>query len=187
MSRFAPSPISTTVVLLTLLASIPTQLHAEPSSQQLKSAPASTPSQTISNNALPTTAQQQVNLIVKLKQKKVYVYKGNSVLASYPVSVGKKNWETPTGEWHVMEKITKPGWTNFATGKVMAPGKKNPMGERWIGFWTDGKDSIGFHGTPFPNTIGKAVTSGCIRMYDKDVKSLYSLVNNGTVVKVLNE
>jgi lipoprotein-anchoring transpeptidase ErfK/SrfK len=134
----------------------------------------------------PPTAEL-VTLTLKLKEKKVYVYKDGKAIANYPVAIGKKGWETPTGEWYVMEKITNPGWTSFKNGSTIAPGKKNPLGERWIGFWTDGKDTIGFHGTPDVKSVGKAVSHGCVRMFDKDVKALFPLVKVGTTVKVVNE
>ena len=128
-----------------------------------------------------------VNLILKLKEKQVYVYRGDKVIGKYPVAIGKKGWETPTGEWYVMEKVTNPGWTSFKNGQVIKPGTKSPLGQRWIGFWTDGKDMIGFHGTPDVKSIGTAASHGCVRMFDKDVKALFPLVKVGTTVKVVNE
>lgn len=128
-----------------------------------------------------------ISLVLRLKERKVYVYKGDQVLAKYPVAIGKKSTPTVPGEWYVMEKITNPGWTNFNTGKFVKPGPKNPMGERWIGFYTDGKDMIGFHGTPDVKSVGKAVSNGCVRMFNKDVKAIFPLVEVGTVVKVVNE
>jgi lipoprotein-anchoring transpeptidase ErfK/SrfK len=167
----------------------------------------STPNKPVINNSLPTAgknppakpsvatttttpapaATDPINLILKLKERKVYVYNGSTIVAKYPVAVGKKGWETPTGDWYVMEKITNPGWTSFKNGSTIKPGAKNPLGERWIGFWTDGKDVIGFHGTPDPSSVGKAVSHGCVRMFDKDVKALFPLVKVGTTVKVVNE
>jgi lipoprotein-anchoring transpeptidase ErfK/SrfK len=163
-----------------------------------------TPGNAVTNNQIPTAGQKPtakpvvaatsqpptadaVKLILKLKEKKVYVYNGSTVIAKYPVAVGKKGWETPTGEWYVMEKIANPAWTNFKNGTVISAGSKNPLGERWIGFWTDGKDVIGFHGTPDTKSVGKAVSHGCVRMFDKDVKALFPLVKVGTTVKVVNE
>ncbi len=127
-----------------------------------------------------------VNLVLGLKERKVYVYKGSQIVATYPVAIGKKGSETPTGEWQIMETLVNPGWTNFNTGKMMPPGKNNPLGSRWIGFWTDGKDTIGFHGTNKPDSIGKAVSSGCVRMHDKDVQALYPLIKVGTIVRVVD-
>jgi lipoprotein-anchoring transpeptidase ErfK/SrfK len=169
----------------------------------------STPSKVVtSNNSIPTTSQQPtatpkskpavtastaqppvqnvVNLVLKLTEKKVYVYKGDRVIAKYPVAIGKKGTETPTGEWQIMEKIKNPGWTNFKTGELVAPGRKNPLGERWIGFWTDGQDTIGFHGTPDIKSIGTEASNGCVRMFNRDVKALFPLVKVGTTVKVVN-
>ena len=152
--------------------------------------PAPTPTAPTKPGVAATTQPpiaELVSLTLKLKEKKVYVYKDGKAIANYPVAIGKKGWETPTGEWYVMEKITNPGWTSFKNGSVVSPGKKNPLGERWIGFWTDGKDVIGFHGTPDTKSVGKAVSHGCVRMYDKDVKALFPLVKIGTTVKVVNE
>jgi lipoprotein-anchoring transpeptidase ErfK/SrfK len=154
--------------------------------------PAAGQKPTVKPTATAATSQPPVadlvTLTLKLKERKVYVYKGGAVVAKYPVAVGKKGWETPTGEWYVMEKITNPGWTSFKNSStVISPGAKSPLGERWIGFWTDGKDMIGFHGTPDPSSVGKAISHGCVRMYDKDVKALFPLVKIGTTVKVVNE
>ena len=153
--------------------------------------PPTTPTTAPAKPAVAATSQpptaELVTLTLKLKEKKVYVYKDGKAIANYPVAIGKKGWETPTGEWYVMEKIVNPGWTSFKNGSTIAPGKKNPLGERWIGFWTDGKDTIGFHGTPDVKSVGTAASHGCVRMFDKDVKALFPLVKVGTTVKVVNE
>jgi lipoprotein-anchoring transpeptidase ErfK/SrfK len=137
----------------------------------------------VAAKSLPPIAD--VNLLLKLNERKVYIYKGSQIVATYPVAIGKKGRETPTGEWQVMETLVNPGWTNFNTGKMMPPGKNNPLGSRWIGFWTDGKDTIGFHGTNKPDSIGKAASNGCVRMYDRDVQALYPLIKVGTIVRVV--
>jgi lipoprotein-anchoring transpeptidase ErfK/SrfK len=141
------------------------------------------PASAVSTNSPPV--METVSLVLNLKEKHVYVYKGDKVLTKYPVAIGKKGWETPLGEWQVMEKVVNPGWTSFKDGSVMRPGKDNPLGERWIGFWTDGKDVIGFHGTPNVKSIGTAASHGCVRMLNRDVKALFPLVKVGTTVKVV--
>ncbi len=147
--------------------------------------PTAKPAVTSSTSQPPV--QNVVNLVLKLNEKKVYVYKGDKLIAKYPVAIGKQGRETPTGEWYVMEKIRNPGWTSFKTGEYLSPGGENPLGSRWIGFWTDGKDMIGFHGTSNLKSIGTAASNGCVRMYNKHVKALYPLVKVGTIVKVVNE
>jgi lipoprotein-anchoring transpeptidase ErfK/SrfK len=67
---------------------------------------------------------------------------------------------------------------------VMATGAENPLGSRWIGFWTDGKHQIGFHGTDQTDLIGQAVSHGCIRMRDGDIQAMFEQVAIGTVVMV---
>ena len=147
--------------------------------------PAKTPVSTIDPTQQPVEAV--VNLTINLKEKRVYVYKGEKLLTKYPVAIGKKGWETPTGEWQVLEKIKNPSWTSFKTGQVFSPRVENILGARWIGFWTDGQDVIGFHGTPNLKSIGTAASHGCVRMYNRDVKALYQLVKVGTSVKVVKE
>jgi lipoprotein-anchoring transpeptidase ErfK/SrfK len=145
-----------------------------------------TPKPAVSNNDRPAV-EDVVSLVLKLKEKRLYVYRGDKVIKKYPVAIGKKGWETPVGEWQVMEKIKNPAWTSFKTGEVFAPGTENPLGARWIGFWTDGKDVIGFHGTANVKSIGTAASHGCVRLRNRDVKALFPLVKVGTTVKVVNE
>jgi lipoprotein-anchoring transpeptidase ErfK/SrfK len=129
-------------------------------------------------------AAEAVRLVLRLGERRVYIYQGDTVAKSYPVAVGKEGWETPTGEFEVFSQISEPGWTNPFTNEVMGPGPNNPLGDRWIAFWTDGNNSIGFHGTPNRESIGKAASHGCVRMYNEDVKELYEIVTIGTPVTV---
>ena len=127
---------------------------------------------------------QEVHLVVKLGARKVKVYRGNALVKSYPIAVGKPGYETPQGAFNVFSKEIDPVFTNFKTGVVIQPGINNPLGSRWIGVWTDGKTQIGFHGTNRPQSIGRAASHGCIRMHDKDVIELFRKVEIGTVVRV---
>ena len=129
-------------------------------------------------------AEQAVRLRLNLSDRKVYVYRGDNLEKSYPVAIGRPGWETPTGEFEVFSQIVDPGWTNPLTDEVMAPGPDNPLGDRWIAFWTDGVNSIGFHGTPNRNSVGQAASHGCIRMYNEDVRELFEIVALGTPVVV---
>jgi lipoprotein-anchoring transpeptidase ErfK/SrfK len=131
-----------------------------------------------------TPKADEIHLLLKLGERRVYVYRGQKLLNKYPVAVGKKKWETPQGDWKVELMLKNPGWTNFKTGEQLAPGPDNPLGERWIGFWNDGKDEIGFHGTTNLSSIGKAASHGCVRMSNRNVKEMYRLVKVGTVVRV---
>ncbi|OKH22599.1 hypothetical protein NIES593_12465 [Hydrococcus rivularis NIES-593] len=123
-------------------------------------------------------------LVLKLRERRVYLYQGDEIQESYPVAVGKKGWETPTGNFQVIQKVENPAWEHPWNGKIVPPGPDNPLGERWIGFWTDGKNFIGFHGTPAEHLIGRAVSHGCVRMRNRDIIALFALVQIGTPVIV---
>lgn len=129
-------------------------------------------------------AQQERRLVLRLRDRRVYVYRGDAVEVSYPVAVGRAGWETPTGSYEVMTMIEDPSWENPFTGAVIPAGPNNPLGDRWIGFWTDGNNFIGFHGTPNEGSVGRAASHGCVRMYNRDINELFALVEVGTSVVV---
>lgn len=134
----------------------------------------------------PATAATAKNrrIVLQLRQRRVYIYDGDKEVASYRVAIGKKGWETPTGTFQVIRKIRNPAWKNPWSGSVSDPGPDNVLGERWIGFWTDGKQTIGFHGTPGEHLLGRAVSHGCVRMRNADIRAMFDMVEIGTPVIV---
>lgn len=150
--------------------------------------PTAIPPKTPTNNTTATISDNKLlatRLVLNLKERRVYAYKEDKVLMSYPVAIGKKGWETPTGNFQVIQMVKDPVWENPWNGKIVPSGPKGPIGERWIGFWTDGKNTIGFHGTPSEKTLGQAVSHGCVRMKNKDVKALFEIVKPGLPVVVV--
>ena len=146
--------------------------------------PVPTVQPTIIPTVKPASMEESVRLVVQRGKRRVVVYKGEKVVAKYPIAVGKAGWETPIGAFTVINKEEDPIFKSFKTGIIIKPGPDNPLGVRWIGIWTDGKTQLGFHGTDQPELIGKAVSHGCIRMHNKDVIALYKYVTIGTVVQV---
>jgi lipoprotein-anchoring transpeptidase ErfK/SrfK len=130
---------------------------------------------------VPTDAPK---LVVDLSDRKVYLYREETLQTSYDVAVGQAAWPTPTGEFQVLEMYTNPAWQHPITGEVVAPGPDNPLGSRWIGFWQKENWQIGFHGTNETDLIGQAVSHGCIRMRNEDIQALYDQVQTGSVVIV---
>lgn len=164
-------------------------------SEPLKLSPAATPeiaALDVEIPALPSlgdadrylSVEEEVRLLLKLNERRVYVYQGDRAIGSYPVAVGKKGWETPKGNYQVIQMIRDPSWKSPWTGKVVPAGPNNPIGIRWIGFWTDGKNTIGFHGTPNEGSVGQAVSHGCVRMFNRDIQQLFEQVAVGTPVIV---
>ncbi len=111
----------------------------------------------------------------------------------YGVGTGK-----PGFEWAGTHKITRkaewPGWTppaemiarERAKGRIlpahMEGGPENPLGARALYI---GSTMYRIHGTNQPWTIGRAVSSGCIRMRNEDVVDLYERAGVGTTVIVM--
>ena len=137
--------------------------------------------------AEPIAAPQETptRLMLRLGERRVEVYRGETLAASYPVAVGKPGWETPTGEFEVLSTVVDPGWTSPFTNEVVPPGPNSPLGDRWIAFWTDGENMIGFHGTPNRDSVGQAASHGCVRMYNEHIRELFELVQIGTPVTVV--
>ena len=109
---------------------------------------------------------------------------------SFPVAVGRQGYETPAGRFTVTHKVEDPDWVQFDWSdpshviRRVGPGPDNPLGVRWIGFTSAYGWEIGFHGTPNPELLGQAVSHGCVRMRNRDVATVYDLVDVGTAIVV---
>ncbi|OUL31526.1 hypothetical protein BV372_20320 [Nostoc sp. T09] len=137
-------------------------------------------------NNIGNSLTQPTHLVINVSRRQVSVYQGKTRIKNYPIAVGRQGWETPSGNFQVMEMLKDPIWIHPFTGKSIPGGDpENPLGHYWIGFWTNGKNWIGFHGTPNPESVGKAASHGCIRMYNKDVQQLFHQVRVGTPVTVV--
>jgi lipoprotein-anchoring transpeptidase ErfK/SrfK len=132
----------------------------------------------------PNPLAKRSGLIVDLSDRQVSLFQDGTQVASYEIAIGQAGWETPTGQFKVMNLQSDPMWQHPFTGEVFPPGEANPLGSRWIGFWTDGKHQIGLHGTNQDDLIGQAVSHGCIRMRDADIQTLYNQVAIGTSILI---
>jgi L,D-transpeptidase ErfK/SrfK len=132
-------------------------------------------------------------LVLRLGERRLYVMDDDpgAPTRSFPIAIGKEGWDTPPGRYHVEEMIEHPEFLKVDWNAVplrvigrIPPGPTNPLGERWIGF-AHGEDwTIGIHGTPNPELLGRAVSHGCIRMRNADVIQVYDRVRLGTPVIV---
>ena len=77
--------------------------------------------------------------------------------------------------------------SELQSGVGMHGGPGNPLGARALYLWKDNRDTLfRIHGTFEPWTIGKSVSSGCIRMINQDAMDLYGQIDVGTKVVVLS-
>lgn len=141
---------------------------------------------TVPPNISSDVVTQPTRLEISLSRRQVTLYQEKNAIKSYPVAVGRSGWETPIGNFQVLQMLQNPKWINPLTGETIPGGEpENPLGQYWIGFWTNGKDWIGFHGTPNPSSVGRAASHGCLRMHNKDVEDLFDQVSLGTQVTVV--
>jgi lipoprotein-anchoring transpeptidase ErfK/SrfK len=125
------------------------------------------------------------HLKVNLRRRQVVAYQGPKKLNTYPIGVGRAGWDTPSGNFQVKQIIRNPDWKNPFTGDVIkASDRDNPLGGYWIGFWTNGKDWSGFHATSQRDSVGKASSHGCLRMYKEDIKAIFAKVTPATIVEI---
>jgi lipoprotein-anchoring transpeptidase ErfK/SrfK len=111
----------------------------------------------------------------------------------YTVGVGREGFAW-SGKAHIGRRAEWPSWTPPAAMRLRRPelpsimegGLANPLGARAMYLYNGHGDMmVRIHGTNEPNTIGRAVSSGCIRLLNEDVIDLYSRVKVGTPVVVL--
>jgi lipoprotein-anchoring transpeptidase ErfK/SrfK len=141
-------------------------------------------SEILSNSLHPVALIYQPQLVVDLSDRQVMLYSDGILQARYDIAIGREGWETPTGEFQILNMRENPVWQNPISREIVTNSAENPLGSRWIGFWTDGKHQIGFHGTNQDELIGQAVSHGCIRMREADIQALFNQVAVGTPVVV---
>ncbi|MGF1566961.1 MAG: L,D-transpeptidase [Nodosilinea sp.] len=131
-----------------------------------------------------TLVTANTRVVISLTRRRLTLYQNDQVLGNYPVAIGQNDWQTPAGEFAVRELRIDPLWQHPITQESVLPGPDNPLGSRWIGFLEEGPYHIGIHGTNQETLIGEAVSHGCVRMLDEDVRSLYDHLKVGTPIIV---
>jgi lipoprotein-anchoring transpeptidase ErfK/SrfK len=110
---------------------------------------------------------------IDLSDRRLYLYRNNRLVKTYPVGVGKLATQSPRGNFTIINKVPYP--YSYRGGPLSV------YGTYWMGL---SKRGYGIHGTNNPASIGKYVSRGCIRMHNKDVEELARLVPIGTPVRI---
>lgn len=143
------------------------------------------------------TGQPPGTIVIDPGSHYLYVVMEGGKALRYGVGVGRAGMEW-SGTANVAYKREWPNWTPTQDMIARAPqtygkwangmegGQDNPLGARALYLFQGGKDTLyRIHGTNEPWSIGKSMSSGCIRMMNQDVIDLYSRVPKGTKVVVL--
>lgn len=130
--------------------------------------------------------------VVHKRAYRLEVYLGDVFVREFSVGLGADDG-TPTGEWRVSTKLVNPTYYPPRGGAIVsADDPKNPLGERWIGLIGVGGAALdqqryGVHGTNEPDSIGKNLSMGCVRLRNEDVETIYDyLVDTHSTVTVVD-
>ena len=137
------------------------------------------------------------SIVVNVPERRLYLVRGGGRALRYGVGVGRAEGLNFRGNAVIGRKEKWPHWTPTANMMAAMPryrpyaggldgGPDNPLGARALYLYRDGRDTFfSLHGTTEPESIGQAVSSGCIRLFNQDIIDLYNRVPIGTRVTVV--
>jgi L,D-transpeptidase ErfK/SrfK len=140
-------------------------------------------------------------VVLNLAEYRLYYYPeakdgDTAYVMTYPISIGRMDWETPLGKTSVISKVQNPSWyvpksvlaEHAADGRplprIVPPGPNNPLGKYAMRL---GLPGYLIHGTNRPAGVGMRVTHGCVRMFPEDIEYLFGKVDLNTPVRIINE
>ena len=149
---------------------------------------------------LPTANREGV--VVNLPAMRLLHFQPSAItnslqtIENYPIGIGREGWATPTGQFHITEKVTDPNWyppesvrkehaeLGDPLPRIVPPGPDNPLG-RYKMRLSDPEYLI--HGTNKPSGVGMRVSHGCIRLYPENIAELFQNTATKTKVQIINQ
>jgi lipoprotein-anchoring transpeptidase ErfK/SrfK len=173
---------------LATFSAVATPSLAPTSPAQTSLAPSSPARSSIAQSPLAQSSKpNSVNrirrvVLVSIPDRKLAVIENGNVLATFPIAVGAAVSPSPTGEFQIVSRVANP--TYYHRGSVVPSGKDNPVGTRWLGL---SQPRYGIHGTNAPRSIGHAASHGCIRLRNRDMERLFTMLRVGDSVEIRGE
>ena len=143
------------------------------------------------------TDEKPGTIIINTRRRYLYLILGNGKAKRYGIGVGRAGFQwsgvayvgrkQKWPDWYPPKEMIAREWKKYRRKLPvkMAGGPDNPLGARALYLFQDGRDTLyRIHGTNAPWTIGRAVSSGCIRLRNEDIKDLFNRVKVGTKVIV---
>ncbi len=133
---------------------------------------------------------------INLSEYRLYYFYDQNKVMTFPISIGREEWQTPVGRVTVEDKIINPNWyptpeirhehqlNGDPLPAVVLPGSNNPLGKFALKLNLPG---YFIHGTNKPYGIGMKVTHGCIRLRPNDIALLFDDITRKTLVKIYHE
>jgi L,D-transpeptidase ErfK/SrfK len=144
----------------------------------------------IDNRHLVPSALEE-GILLNVPQRMLFIFKSGRLAGAYPITVGRPNWQTPIGSFHVLERQRDKTWEvplsiqeemrreGQVVRQEVLPGPENPLGEYWIRI----SPSCGIHGTNAPSSIYSATSHGCVRLQPSAIAEVYPLSAIGMPVQ----
>lgn len=128
----------------------------------------------------------QFSALVQKRAYRLIIFLNGHYIKEYRVGLGAQRKPTPAAEFTVAVKQVNPVWTT-PDGHVYKFGDpRNILGTRWIGFKaTKQYQGYGIHGTSDPKTVGKNVSSGCVRMLNADIEEIFGMLMSNDKVTIV--
>lgn len=140
-------------------------------------------------------------IVINIAEMRLYYYPepksgDRARVVTYPISIGRGDWQTPLGTTKITRKVENPTWyppesirkehaeRGDPLDKIVPSGPDNPLGQFALKLALPG---YLIHGTNRPSGIGMQVTHGCIRMFPEDIEILYKSAEIGTPVHIVNQ
>lgn len=192
----AAQPAKPFAGVVLVAAAQPSSIYDLDTSKIVVSPASASPSEDVTNTGFKrgkiipySTTAKTGDIIISTKSNRLFYVLGNGKAVQYRVATAKKGFEW-SGTEKVSMKVEWPSWRppvqmrerRPELPEFMAGGPKNPLWARAIYL---GSSIYRIHGTNEPSSIGKAASSGCIRMLNEDVSELYKFVKKGATVTVL--
>jgi L,D-transpeptidase ErfK/SrfK len=135
-----------------------------------------------------------VGIVVNIPEMRLYYYRpaarGQVMVTTFPVGLGRDDWRTPSGKFKVIEKTENPRWVlpesireehrkdgRPAPEFIAGGDPENPLGKYRLRLTLP---LYGIHGTNIPWGVGMQVSHGCVRLYPEDIGRLFPMVPVGT-------
>ncbi|MZR31916.1 L,D-transpeptidase family protein [Sneathiella sp. DP05] len=135
----------------------------------------------------------QPGFTVNIGDMRLY-YKGKTEgeIRSWPIGIGREGRRTPVGAMTVTELRENPTWRPTRRMReldpdlpaAVPPGPNNPLGKYAVRI---GWDGYVLHGTNKEPGVGRRVSSGCVRLYDKAIEEVFNLAKVGMPVTLIDE
>ena len=144
--------------------------------------------QTLASLGVGTEQTEVDRIVVSKSDATLKAYAGEKLVALFTVSSGSSEFPLPLGKWDIVGEAFNPPYNydpevlGQGEGKTytLPPGPNGPVGVVWIDL---SKEHYGIHGTPDPETIGRAQSSGCVRLTNWDAARLSQMVSTETAVE----